>query len=404
MEINGSFTFLYGSKYCYTISNYKIKSKSVEIKAIKGAHETGKTNCDVDRVQTFDCELDYLPRAFGRFFNGLTCLAISSCGLEMISRMDLDGMDNLEILRAANNNLKSLPSNLFFNKHKMKEINFSGNKLEFLRSELLRPIMHNGLKMVNLRSNVKIDAAYYLEPYKNAGKADKVSLHKLMTIIEEQCSKPEDDDGFQDEEFRQSTAISYEKLWTTKAFTDFTIVAEGSKEFPVHKCILGIKSSVFAAALSIKMEEMQNGKMRIDDFSADAVEQFLAFIYTGWIPNDVHVMELFALASKYDIPKLKTLSQNAILKNLDDTNDLEIFLMGDLYSSPELKEKALAHITTYISGISVENRWLNDLDGVEKLVKGARAHKQKVKNYKEEFDAKIREANKEFENTKKYAM
>jgi BTB/POZ domain len=71
------------------------------------------------------------------------------------------------------------------------------------------------------------------------------------------------------------------------------------------------------------MKEAQTGKMTINDFSADAVEGMLKFMYTGE-NQEKNSMDLCALASKYDLSKLKSRCEKIILQNIDESNALEV--------------------------------------------------------------------------------
>lgn len=69
------------------------------------------------------------------------------------------------------------------------------------------------------------------------------------------------------------------------------------------------------------MIEQQTGKMSILDFIAEAVELFIDCHYTGQIngSGDLH-MDLFALAAKYDVPKLKSACERILLASINKTN------------------------------------------------------------------------------------
>jgi BTB/POZ domain len=59
----------------------------------------------------------------------------------------------------------------------------------------------------------------------------------------------------------------FKGLWKSGQFSDFTITA-GSKEFKVHKCVVGSRSAVFTAIFENDMKEKQTGKMEIIEYSA----------------------------------------------------------------------------------------------------------------------------------------
>jgi BTB/POZ domain len=208
-----------------------------------------------------------------------------------------------------------LPSDLFEGMVNLKEINLNGNKLEFLSSELLEPITDNDLIRVNL-SNTKIDAFY------QPGESGSVgSLQKLMDIIDKNCEPPK----VKKEDFAQDFAFVLKELWTSKDFSDFTVIGGvigSSKEFAVHKNVLGTQSSVMFATLKNNLKEAQTGKMKIEDFSAEAVEGMLKFMYTGEVEDESIAMDLHAIAAKYDVKNLKIVTEEIILRNIDESNAL----------------------------------------------------------------------------------
>lgn len=249
-------------------------------------------------------------------------------------------------------------------------------------------MLKNQLTFVDLRGNPRIDE-YYL--VKSTSGYD--SLEKLMDEIDKKCSKPlEDNDGFADETFDNKLKSYSAELWTSGRFSDFTIVANElstddmvmaeMREF--HKNVLGLYSSVFAAMFENDMEENKTGRMKIVDFSASAVEQFLGFLYTGCVPDDVNAMELFALATKYDVSNLMTLSEEAILKNVGVENALDIFNLGHLYSSNALKQEAF-QIQEMFPGKCLSSALINDPEGLKKLIDADRIRKVKTKEVDDEL-------------------
>jgi BTB/POZ domain len=65
------------------------------------------------------------------------------------------------------------------------------------------------------------------------------------------------------------------------------------------------------------VKEMTTGKMTITDFSAETVEEFLHYFYTGELPSVTNAMEMFALSSKYDVAGLVEVCKELIMENVD---------------------------------------------------------------------------------------
>lgn len=389
MEIAGEYYNTCSYQACLLTLAF-VTSPCTYIKVVQKNRKKGSSNRAVLEVRYEDCKLSYLPRGLGNYFKGLKYLYIDDCELKWIASKDFDGLENLERISAESNLLKSLPNNLFVNLRKLKFINFDYNKIQFMSSKIFEPIMQNELQEVKFLENTNISSYYSYEEhekmkhfgfntfksysrYKVRGGVE--SLEQLMSLIDIKCCEPNDGFGFQNEEFSDTVMNSYKQLWKSKAFSDFTIVVKGPKEFPVHKCVLGTQSSVFAAVFNNDMKEAQSGRMTIEDSSAKAVEQFLAYMYTGCVPSDVYLMDLFALASKYDVQKLKSQCEEEILKHLDETNDIEIFALGYLHSSENMKINAFRQIKATIEDIQLGDDWMDYPDGLENIVATARAQR-----------------------------
>jgi BTB/POZ domain len=220
---------------------------------------------------------------------------------------------------------------------RLKDVSFSDNELTFVSSKILQPIAGNDMSFVYFARNTKIDAFY------QPGREGSVSLQQLMDIIDNLCERPAKEVN---DRHNQNFTSGIKEMWETKNYSDFTITAGGAKtkEFRIHKIILAAQSSVFDAIFMNEMKEKQTGKMTIDDFSADVVEEMLKFIYTGQLKNNSNAMDLFAIASKYDVAKLKDVCEKLILRNIDETNALEIFALGYLNTSDKMKRTAFRTI------------------------------------------------------------
>lgn len=364
--------------YCSRVTSTSIIERNIEIKSFVGQHVAGHNNNSVGKIQFMNTEVEFIPRGLLSNFPHLMHLAIFNCGLKEIRRDDLAEFNNLEKLIVSYNQLETLPSDLFIGKTALKIISFSNNKLEFVSSQLLKPIIDNHLEIVDLTKNTKIDAKFSLIDY---SKGLGGSLDDLMELIDTQCEEPQGEvSGFTDETCKDKWHEDIKKIWSSGDFSDFVIIVNGLKKFYVHKWILSIKSSVFAAMFKNDMEEGTTCKLDILDFTADAVYQFLEFLYTGSVPDDINVMELFALASKYNISNLKTLSEEAILKNLRKKNALEVFYLGHLYSSDEMKRAAFQTIKRMFPGEPLSENLASKPEALKEYVDAAKSFEKLRKN------------------------
>lgn len=140
-------------------------------------------------------------------------------------------------------------------------------------------------------------------------------------------------------------------------FSDVVVVA-GEREFPVHRAILAERSDVFRAMFDANMTETQQKRVVIEDLSADAVSDLLAFIYTDSAPNIEQVArELLVAAEKYDISRLKAACEVELAKNLDIDNVIDILIEAEMYRADQLKETALHWIAKHAPDVVQTTSW-----------------------------------------------
>lgn len=382
MEIECKFfECFYSSFYSCNVVSASITNQFTDVKAFKGQHCSGNTTKDVKMLKFEDTHVDYLPRGLYKTFGNLVDLYIINCGLKEISRKGLIGLENLQMLHVGYNELTSVPSDLFVNTQKLKWVVFLNNKIERLSSRLFSPLM-NQLELVDLRGNVKIDA-FFLD--KKAGDSKSISFDELMEKIDSSCDRPI---ANQSEMFMEKIVEGFEELWNSKRLSDFAIIVD-SKEFLVHKVVLATRSSVFSALFENEMHERQSNQMKIQDFSADAVEEFLQFFYSGRVPNETNAMELYALASKYDVLELKENCEANVLENLDESNAVEVLNLGHLYSSKEIVQKAFDMIIKAYPDIDFPDNLKNSPVTVKKIIDERMQLDVKMKELQEEHKRKI---------------
>jgi Leucine-rich repeat (LRR) protein len=351
----------FGNLYTCTITSASIKEPNTKITAFDGIHEPGKSNKDVEDVWFHDTVVEYFPRGLEIIFPNLNKLNIINCGLKTISQDDLRGLENLTVLSFIRNQLKSLPSNLLAKMRNLKRINFRDNKLESINSKLFKPIMNNGLTYVEFRNNTNINAFYDPE---NSGSV--ASLEELIGIIVTKCEQQIEKNPrskFMDEFMR-----GFENLWISGRLSDF-VIKVGSKEFPVHRNVLSVQSSVFA---EIFEKDEQTKEMIIQDLSAEVVEDFLRFLYTGELSDDVNAMDLFAISAKLNVEHLQTIYVDMMIESLVQTNAEKFFDLAHKYKSEKLKMSAFEEIRKIFPDKKLPDSLMNDPEKVKKLLEAKR--------------------------------
>lgn len=120
-------------------------------------------------------------------------------------------------------------------------------------------------------------------------------------------------------------------------------IVVGDKIFLAHKYVLASKSDVFKAMFLCNMKESQEGLLKIDDFSAEAIEEFLKYIYTNKLENlPILSTELYKLGHKYEISCLKWKCLEFLVFDLDSEVALDLYKLASFYDLWELEEKLMS--------------------------------------------------------------
>jgi len=133
-----------------------------------------------------------------------------------------------------------------------------------------------------------------------------------------------------------------EKIFTSKAYTDIKIVSNGV-EFDCHKNFVG------------QSETLQNlvdrwapeGKIIMDEYSPDVVENLINFLYRRPIKDDVfqeNLVEFLNIGEVYNLPELKWKAEIAMISCLNKDTFAEFVLTADLLRAEKLKEAGLKFI------------------------------------------------------------
>lgn len=136
-------------------------------------------------------------------------------------------------------------------------------------------------------------------------------------------------------------------LWTLKSFSDLTIVV-GKKEIQVHKSVVASQSSVFAAMMMNDEQFKTTNKLEIKDYSEEAVEDFLRDFYTNEFESTGNALELFSLASNFNVIELKTVYEKMVISSLNEGNALTALKLGNLHESLPIVEAAFYKIKKII--------------------------------------------------------
>jgi len=133
-----------------------------------------------------------------------------------------------------------------------------------------------------------------------------------------------------------------------ESFSDVTFVVNSTK-FTAHKNILSARCKVFSTMFKSGMLESSRGGIEIDieDTDERTFKEMLHFIYTGECDNVVlqeKVVDLLALADRYDLPCLKLMCEDVMLQRLTGENAGETLAFADTFHSFQLKKCIMEYI------------------------------------------------------------
>ncbi|XP_051169294.1 speckle-type POZ protein-like [Leptopilina boulardi] len=124
-------------------------------------------------------------------------------------------------------------------------------------------------------------------------------------------------------------------------FKDVTFKIE-KQELTAHKAILANQSPVFAAMFNNKMNEQLTSEVEINDIKPEVFQKMLQFIYCDQVDNlDESALELYYVADKYQLEKLKIMCIKSLQDNLSSETVVNTLDVADLYSISKLKNKCL---------------------------------------------------------------
>ena len=84
-----------------------------------------------------------------------------------------------------------------------------------------------------------------------------------------------------------------------------------------------------------------------------------------------NTMKLLALSVKYDVPAWREISEEIFYDNIDESNALEVFNLGHLYSSDKLKRFSLVHIGNFFKA-HLDDRFMEQTERLQILVETRR--------------------------------
>lgn len=116
-------------------------------------HERNLDECEkVLALEGMDLNMRYIPDGLGHFFVKIKGIHVTSSGLQMIQKRNLEQFPGLTYLNLADNELEFLPGDLFKNHPKLRFAGFFRNRLIYVGLEIFSN--HEYLEELQFKGNV----------------------------------------------------------------------------------------------------------------------------------------------------------------------------------------------------------------------------------------------------------
>ncbi|NP_001082404.1 kelch like family member 41 L homeolog [Xenopus laevis] len=158
----------------------------------------------------------------------------------------------------------------------------------------------------------------------------------------------------------QSTLLQdgLKELLDENKFVDCFLKA-GDKSLPCHRLILAACSPYFREFFLSDEAEEKKKNVELDNVDPSTMEAILKYLYSADIDlNDSNVQDIFALASRYQIPSVFTVCVTYLQRRLSPSNCLAIFRLGLLLDCPRLAVTARDYVCDRFMQICNEEDFL----------------------------------------------
>lgn len=121
-------------------------------------------------------------------------------------------------------------------------------------------------------------------------------------------------------------------------------------DLPVHKVIITSRSPYFKALCTGGMAESNQSVIEVTDVPFEALKLVIEFLYTYEVPYDrcsEHIVDMFTLASRFQISKLKSTLENLLIFNLQPDNVCDILLVAHSQSSTSLIRECVRFLDSH---------------------------------------------------------
>lgn len=158
----------------------------------------------------------------------------------------------------------------------------------------------------------------------------------------------------------QSTLLQdgLRELLEEKKFVDCNLKA-GDQSLPCHRLILSACSPYFREYFLSEQSEEKKKEVVLDNVDPITLDLIVKYLYSASIDlNDTNVQDIFALASRFQIPSVFTVCVSYLQKRLAVGNSLAILRLGLLLDCPRLALSARDFVSDHFVEICKEEDFM----------------------------------------------
>ncbi|KAM6332478.1 kelch-like protein 41 [Podargus strigoides] len=158
----------------------------------------------------------------------------------------------------------------------------------------------------------------------------------------------------------QSTLLQdgLKELLEEKKFIDCSLKA-GDRSLPCHRLILSACSPYFREYFLSEQNEEKKKEVVLDNVDPNILDMIVKYLYSASIDlNDSNVQDIFALASRFQIPSVFTVCVSYLQKRLAVGNCLAILRLGVLLDCPRLAFSARDFVSDHFVQICKEEDFM----------------------------------------------
>eukprot|EP00061_Rhincodon_typus_P017706 g46521.t1 len=164
----------------------------------------------------------------------------------------------------------------------------------------------------------------------------------------------------------QSMLEGLRALRSNPKLSDVTLLV-GGREFSCHRSVLALCSVYFHAMFSGEFVESISARVELKEIEPAAMESLIEFAYTGKLTiNQQNVESLTQTSNLLQFSSVQKVCSRYLQHQIDPTNCLGIYELGEMYGCPEVTAKARSFLLENFEAVSQSEEFL--LLGSERLL------------------------------------